>query len=117
MSQLTTHILDTSKGKPAEGVTVVLFVQSPEDPVTAGWRQISIGTTNADGRIPELVPGAQSLEQGVYRLRFETKPYFEKMAVATFYPFVEITFTITDDTHYHVPLLLNPYGYSTYRGS
>jgi 5-hydroxyisourate hydrolase len=117
MSPITTHILDTAKGKPAEAVTVVLFVQSPEDPVTIGWRQIAIGTTDTEGRIPELLPPDAIIEPGTYRLRFETKEYFEKQAVATFYPFVEITFAITDNEHYHVPLLLNPFGYSTYRGS
>lgn len=117
MSQLTTHILDTAKGKPAEGITIVLFVQSPEDPVTVGWRQIAIGTTNSDGRIPDLLPKDINIEPGTYRLRFETKEYFEKQAQLTFYPFVEITFIITDGEHYHVPLLLSPFGYSTYRGS
>ncbi len=117
MSQLTTHILDTSAGKPAEGVTIVLLVQEPKDPVTAGWRQIAIGTTNRDGRIPDFLPADKVLEPAVYRLKFETKEYFEKQAIQTFYPFIEITFTVTDGDHYHVPLLLNPFGYSTYRGS
>lgn len=115
MSQLTTHILDTSKGKPAAGVTVVLYQQDPVDPVTAGWRQIVIGTTNSDGRIPDLLHKDAVLEPGVYKLKFDTKEYFE--GAASFYPYVEIVFTITDNEHYHVPLLLNPYGYSTYRGS
>ena len=117
MSQLTTHILDTTKGKPAAGVTIVLFQQDPSDPVTAAWRQISIGTTNEDGRIPELLSKEAMLEPGIYKMRFETKDYFEKQGVQTFYPFVEISFTITDGEHYHVPLLLNAFGYSTYRGS
>jgi 5-hydroxyisourate hydrolase len=117
MSQLSTHILDTAKGKPAEGVTIILLLQQPEDPITAGWRQITRGTTNSDGRVPDLLPENTLLEPGVYRLRFETKDYFEKQAQQTFYPFIEITFTITDTEHYHVPLLLNPFGYSTYRGS
>ncbi|MDZ4796253.1 MAG: hydroxyisourate hydrolase [Bacteroidota bacterium] len=117
MSQLTTHILDTAKGKPAEGITVVLFQQDPVDPVTAGWRQITIGTTNEDGRIPALLADEALLEPGIYRLKFETKEYFDKMGVQTFYPFIEITFAIGGPEHYHVPLLLNPFGYSTYRGS
>ena len=117
MSQITTHILDTARGKPAEGVTILLFVQSPEDPVTSGWRQIAIGTTNSDGRVPELVPKENSLEPGVYRLRFEIKEYFEKQAQLSFYPFVEITFIVVEGEHYHVPLLVSPFGYSTYRGS
>ncbi|MEO7984759.1 MAG: hydroxyisourate hydrolase [Bacteroidota bacterium] len=117
MSQLTTHILDTSRGKPAEGVTIILFQQSPEDPVTVGWRQVVIGTTDQDGRIPGLLHGDVSLEPGIYRMRFETKEYFEKQAIQTFYPFIEITFSVTDDEHYHIPLLLSPFGYATYRGS
>ncbi|MCY7310499.1 MAG: hydroxyisourate hydrolase [Bacteroidota bacterium] len=117
MSQLTTHVLDTSKGKPAEGITIFLFLQQPEDPVTVGWRQIAIGTTDTDGRIAGFLAEETILEPGVYRLKFETKEYFEKQALVTFYPFVEITFTITGNEHYHVPLLLNPFGYSTYRGS
>lgn len=116
MSQVTTHILDTTKGKPVEGVTIVLFQQNPEDPVTTGWRQIAIGTTNIDGRIPDLLQQDAILQPGIYRVRFETKEYFEKQAIQTFYPFIEITFTITGSEHYHIPLLLNPFGYSTYRG-
>ncbi len=117
MSQLTTHVLDTSKGKPAEGIAIVLFLQQPGDPETVGWRQVALGTTDADGRIAGFLTDETVLESGVYRLRFETKDYFEKQALATFYPFVEITFTITGNEHYHVPLLLNPFGYSTYRGA
>lgn len=117
MSQLTTHILDTTKGKPAQGVTIVLFQQDPTDPVTAAWRQIAIGTTNGDGRIPNLLPKDVLLEPGIYKMNFETKEYFEQQGLQTFYPYVEITFTITSDEHYHVPLLLNPFGYATYRGS
>jgi len=112
MSQLTTHILDTAIGKPAEGVTIVLYQQQEES-----WQQLTLGTTNADGRIPNLLQKDFVLEPGVYKMRFETKPYFEKQAVQTFYPFIEISFTITGNEHYHVPLLLNPFGYTTYRGS
>src|SRR5687767_2860428 len=117
MSQLTTHILDTSKGKPAAGITVVLFQQAPVDPVTADWRQVVIGTTNEDGRIPDLLKKDAVLDPGMYKLKFETKEYFETLGTPTFYPYVEIVFTIADSEHYHVPLLLNPFGYSTYRGS
>jgi 5-hydroxyisourate hydrolase len=112
MSQLTTHILDTTKGSPAQGVTIVLYQQHEED-----WKQLSLGTTNADGRIPNLLQKDFVLETGVYKMKFETKEYFEKQGVQTFYPFVEIAFTITANEHYHVPLLLNPFGYATYRGS
>lgn len=117
MSQLTTHILDTTKGKPAQGVTIFLFQQNNEDPIGIGWKQLTLGSTNADGRIPNLLSKEVILEPGIYKLKFETKEYFEKQGVQTFYPFIEITFTITGSEHYHVPLLLNPFGYSTYRGS
>ena len=117
MSQLTTHILDTTKGKPAQGVTIILFQQQGDDSIATGWKQLTIGTTNADGRIPNLLQKDIILEPDNYKLKFETKEYFEKQGIQTFYPFVEITFTITGSEHYHIPLLLNPFGYSTYRGS
>ena len=117
MSQLTTHILDTSRGKPAAGVTVILFQQDPADPVTADWRQIAIGTTNDDGRVPDLLQKDVVLEPGAFKLKFDIKPYFESQGLPCFYPYVEIVFNIADSEHYHVPLLLNPFGYSTYRGS
>src|SRR5690242_8695275 len=112
MSQLTTHILDTSKGTPAVGVHVVLCQQQKRT-----WTEIAKGTTNEDGRIPDLLKKSVVLELGTYKLRFETQSYFSRQAIQTFYPFVEITFQVTTKEHYHVPLLLNPYGYSTYRGS
>ncbi|MBK7561359.1 MAG: hydroxyisourate hydrolase [Chitinophagaceae bacterium] len=112
MSQLTTHILDTTKGKPAKGVTVVLFQQHEED-----WKQLTLGATNGDGRIPNLLQKDSILDPGIYKMKFGTKEYFESQGVQTFYPFVEITFTITGSEHYHIPLLITPFGYSTYRGS
>jgi 5-hydroxyisourate hydrolase len=112
MSQLTTHILDTTKGKPAEGINVYLYWQQNNE-----WTEIAPGTTNKDGRIPHFLRPDAVLEPGIYKLRFETKEYFEKQGVSSFYPFVEITFSITDGEHYHVPLLLTPFGFSTYRGS
>lgn len=112
MSQLTTHVLDTSKGRPAEGISVFLYRQHNSE-----WHEITIGTTNKDGRIPNLFRSDITLETGVYKLLFETKEYFDRQGVQSFYPFVEITFIVTTQEHYHVPLLLNPFGYSTYRGS
>jgi 5-hydroxyisourate hydrolase len=111
MSPITTHILDTTRGKPAEGVSVVLYQQHRE------WTEIARSLTNSDGRIGDLLPKETVLPTGTYKLRFETGAYFEQLRVVTFYPFVDITFTITTGEHYHVPLLLNPFGYSTYRGS
>ncbi len=112
MSQLTTHVLDTTKGKPAAGVTILLFQQLEED-----WQLVTSGKTNNDGRIPDLLNKDALLAPGNYKMKFETKQYFDTQGVHTFYPFIEIAFTITGNEHYHVPLLLNPFGYSTYRGS
>ena len=112
MSQLTTHILDTTKGRPASGVTIILFQEDNNN-----WKKITAGTTDEDGRILNFLHKNVMLEPGIYKMKFETKEYFEKQGVQTFYPFVEITFTIMGSEHYHVPLLLNPFGYSTYRGS
>jgi 5-hydroxyisourate hydrolase len=112
MSQLTTHVLDTSKGRPAEGISVFLYQQHNDK-----WSEITIGTTNHDGRIPNLLSSDVILQPGNYKLRFDTKEYFDKLGIQSFYPFIEITFIISGNEHYHVPLLLNPFGYTTYRGS
>jgi 5-hydroxyisourate hydrolase len=112
VSQITTHILDTSKGKPAFGVQVTLCHHEKKN-----WVEIAKGVTDEDGRVGNLLKKNVKLVLGTYKLRFETQSYFVKQAVQTFYPFVEITFQVTTEEHYHVPLLLNPYGYSTYRGS
>jgi len=111
MNKITTHILDTSRGRPAEGVIVVLFELSADHPPAP----IARGVTTADGRIgdwPEIRPG-----KGIFKIRFETQPWFDRQSIPTFYPFVEIHFTVTADGHYHIPLLISPFGYSTYRGS
>ncbi|MFI5133082.1 MAG: hydroxyisourate hydrolase [Chitinophagales bacterium] len=112
MSQLTTHILDTTQGRPADGVIVILYQQQLK-----GWIEIAKGITNSDGRVASLLKKDVLLEHGIYKLKFETQEYFNQLAVQTFYPYVEIVFDITSEEHYHVPLLLSPYGYSTYRGS
>ncbi|TGD80676.1 hydroxyisourate hydrolase [Hymenobacter wooponensis] len=112
MSQLTTHILDTTQGKPATGVAVTLYRQQAQS-----WAELAYGTTNSDGRISDLLPKEEILPLGIYKLKFLTQPYFDQQDVVTFYPFVEIVFAISSSEHYHVPLLLNPFGYSTYRGS
>lgn len=112
MSQLTTHILDTTKGKPAAGVNIVLYQQGKN-----AWKEITQGVTNNDGRIPNLLHKDTVLESGTYKLRFEVQEYFDKQSIQTFYPFAEITFLVTTNEHYHIPLLLSPFGYSTYRGS
>ena len=112
MSQITTHILDTTKGRPAANVTIALLQQAGDN-----WQEIARGTTNADGRIPDLLPKEKPVELGVYKMKFYTQEYFAQDGTANFYPFVEIVFTVAGNEHYHVPLLLNPFGYSTYRGS
>ncbi|MBU6157854.1 MAG: hydroxyisourate hydrolase [Bacteroidetes bacterium] len=112
MSQLTTHILDTTRGRPATNVSVTLFYHKNEH-----WEKVVTGITNQDGRIPGLIPAEQVLDHGTYKLLFETSAYFSNQGISSFYPFVEIVFTIDSSEHYHVPLLLNPFGYSTYRGS
>lgn len=112
MSQITTHILDTTKGKPAAGVIIILYRGGNDE-----WKEMTRGVTNSDGRIPDLLSPNEILKEGIYKMRFETKDYFDKLQVQTFYPYVEIIFEIDSTEHYHIPLLLNPFGYSTYRGS
>jgi 5-hydroxyisourate hydrolase len=112
MSQITTHILDTTKGKPAPGVTIILYQQQNNS-----WAEMARGVTNHDGRITNLLDNEVVLEPGVYKMKFLIKEYFDQLHTPTFYPFIEITFQITTQEHYHIPLLLNPFGYSTYRGS
>lgn len=104
---LSTHVLDATSGRPAVGVSVALFDATDALVVTR--------ETDDDGRVAGL---ADDLAPGVYRLRFDTGGYFRGLGVPTFYPEVTITFEITDaSAHYHVPVLLSPYAYSTYRGS
>jgi 5-hydroxyisourate hydrolase len=112
MSQLTTHILDTTKGKPAKDVMITLYRNENDL-----WTEMVKGNTNKDGRIPDLLKKDVVLDKGLYKMRFETGSYFDIQGVATFYPYVEIVFDITSQEHYHIPLLLSPFGYSTYRGS
>lgn len=111
-SPITTHVLDTSRGRPAEGVPIRLEVQEGDS-----WRQLAADVTNSDGRVAALLePG--SLRPATYRITFDTAAYFEAQKVEGFYPYAQVVFTIRSlDQHYHVPLLLNPFGYSTYRGS
>lgn len=113
-SPITTHVLDTARGRPAEGIRVTLEHQKSD----GHWSALGAGNTNADGRIRDLLPADWRLDPGIYRLTFETAAYFERLGIDAFYPFVPIVFELKrPETHYHVPLLLNPYGYSTYRGS
>ena len=111
-SPITTHILDTSRGRPAAGVAVTLERRAAE-----GFAALASGATDADGRVTDLLaPG--SLEAGAYRISFDTGGYYERLGERCFYPSVSIEFTVeAEGEHYHVPLLLNPFGFSTYRGS
>ncbi len=112
VSQVTTHVLDTSIGTPGKGICIKL-----KKPVNGIFQTLALGFTNKDGRIPDLLPAGVNLEPGHYQMCFDTKSYFEDLKITGFYPKVDIDFNTFDDTHYHVPLLINPYGYSTYRGS
>ena len=113
MSAITTHVLDTARGRPAEGVPVVL-----ERLVDGASTILGSGATDADGRLRDLLPADAPLATGTYRLIFDTAAYFRAQVVDAFYPQVVIDFQVRDGAqHYHVPLLLSPFGYSTYRGS
>ncbi|MCW2832531.1 MAG: uraH [Nocardioides sp.] len=106
MATLSTHVLDTSLGRPAAGVSLRL---------EGDGGQLAEAVTDADGRVSDL--GGGTLAPGTYRLRFDTAGYFAQRGVEGFYPEVLVAFTIQADGHVHVPLLLSPFGYSTYRGS
>jgi 5-hydroxyisourate hydrolase len=113
MSPITTHVLDTRLGRPAAGVAVTL-----EKLDAAGvWQSIASGATNDDGRAASLL-GSSPLAPGRHRITFDVGAYFQQQQVEHFYPSVTVDFEIVDPAqHYHVPLLLSPFGYSTYRGS
>jgi 5-hydroxyisourate hydrolase len=109
MSAITTHILDTSLGRPAKNVAVELSFSG---------KVIASGTTNDDGRISDLLAEDHKFKTGTYQLNFKIGRYFTSMGIDCFYPEATIIFEVKDSSqHYHVPLLLNPFGYSTYRGS
>ncbi len=113
VAQLSTHVLDTTVGLPARGVAVTLEIADG-----TGFRRLAEGLTNDDGRIPGILPQGTPLAATTYRLSFATGGYFRDRGVEAFYPSVSIVFEVKDaGRHHHVPLLLNPFGYSTYRGS
>ena len=115
MSAITTHVLDTARGRPAAGVPVRL---EQRDGLRDEWTLVGRGETDADGRLRTLMPSDVQLGAGQYRLTFDTRTYFSGQSVPTRYPIVVIVFeTTTGEAHYHVPLLLGPFGYTTYRGS
>ena len=105
---ITTHVLDTALGRPAQGILIELTRRESGE-----WKKLGQGTTNEDGRVSDLLK--EALTEGTYRLIFHTGEYHHNKG---FYPKIPIVFEVENaDQHYHVPLLLNPYGYSTYRGS
>ncbi|KAF8216045.1 hypothetical protein K438DRAFT_1799982 [Mycena galopus ATCC 62051] len=128
-SPITCHVLDSSTGKPAEGVHIRLqdFRPAEHDGGVDTFNPLAFGVTNADGRCLDLLPARDSSEAqkadvalvpGTYKIVFKTKEYFERTGRKCFYPWVEITFVIENPAeHYHIPLLISPYSFTTYRGS
>ncbi len=113
MSQITSHILDTSIGQPAADVLITLQHQTGDD-----WLMLGSAPTDSDGRVSDFTGNTETLEAGVYKLTFYLSEYYQRQNMSSFYPHVDVVFEIDGDgQHYHVPLLLNPFGYSTYRGS
>ncbi len=110
---VSTHVLDTSTGRPAQSVTVRLtHLQG------SSWQLVAEAVTDADGRVAALVTAAEAMPAGTYRLTFDVADYFGARDQQTFYAEIAIDFVVRDTSeHYHVPLLLSPYGYSTYRGA
>jgi 5-hydroxyisourate hydrolase len=113
MSTISTHVLDTSRGRPAGGVSVALEVLNAGE----GWSRLAEAETDADGRVTQFGLSESQLIPGTYRLVFGVAKYFESLQQQSFYPEVVVTFLIRAHEHYHVPVLLSPFGYSTYRGS
>lgn len=112
MNRISTHILDLAVGKPAAGVPVRLEKQE-----SATWRLVSAAHTDHDGRCAQLLTDGK-LSEGIYRLHFDTASYFGARKIVTMYPFVEVTFEVREaESHFHIPLLLNANGYTTYRGT
>jgi 5-hydroxyisourate hydrolase len=114
MSGITTHVLDLKTGLPARAVAVRLEIQGKG----AGWTALGDRFTDDDGRVGDFIPEGARVDPGLYRLTFRTGDYFRAQGVAAFHPEVVVSFEITDAArHHHVPLLISPYGYTTYRGS
>jgi 5-hydroxyisourate hydrolase len=113
ISCISTHVLDLALGKPARDVAVRLEKQE-----VSSWRLMASGRTDQDGRCNQLLPEEDTLAPGSYRLVFDTANYFADQMVDALYPVVEITFCVKDgESRFHIPLLLSPNGYTTYRGS
>lgn len=108
---ISTHVLDTMRGTPASGVDVELSRREPN----GHWKSIGQAVTDSDGRVRQF--SEDDLESGEYKLEFATQPYFERSGLSAFYPQVTVVFNLEDSGHLHVPLLLSPFGYTTYRGT
>lgn len=114
MMGISTHVLDTARGKPAERVPVRLERQE----APGKWRQLAKALTDRDGRCAQLLAEKETFQEGLYRLSFDTAEYYAAQGVQGLYPVVEITFQVRNtESHFHIPLLLSPNGYTTYRGS
>lgn len=110
---LSVHVLNLQDGLPSAGVTVSLEKQDGKD-----WTLLNTGSTNQQGRIPALYPADKALEKGTYRVTFHTGEWFKQHKTATFFPEIPVIFMVDGSVpHYHIPLLLSPFGYSTYRGN
>jgi len=113
MSQITSHVLDTNLGKPAVNMPVILYQHIEQQ-----WQVLAHSNTNQDGRVTDLLTEHSNLPMGVYRVHFDTEHYFNTLQQECFYPYVDVVFQISGNgEHYHIPLLLSAFGYSTYRGS
>ena len=110
--QLSSHILDINTGYPASNVKISLYKQSDN----GDWIFVAEKSTNENGRINDFLPYTKD-NRGVYKLTYHVGPYFESQRQNSFYPFIDVVFQITDENHYHVPITLSPFGYSTYRGN
>jgi 5-hydroxyisourate hydrolase len=116
MKRISTHVLDLALGKPASDVPVRFEKQERQEP--SGWRVLVLERTDRDGRCNQLLPRGEALSAGTYRLTFDTATYYAAQKTDVLYPVVEVTFQVRDgETQFHIPLLLSPNGYTTYRGS
>jgi len=113
LSGVSTHVLDTARGRPAAGISVSLELRAGND-----WARLAEVATDENGRAGNLIPSTVPFQSGTYRLRFDAAAYFRAQGLETLYSEVSVTFEVRNTgEHYHVPLLLSPWGYTTYRGS
>lgn len=113
MKGVSTHVLDTARGVPAIDISVLLERQNH----SGQWQTVGLARTDGEGRCAQLVPERENLSPGTYRLAFDTASYYSTQKITGLYPLVQVTFVVREgETHFHIPLLLSPYGYTTYRG-